>query len=218
VPLRVEAVRVCEVRVGEPELSGLRVHQADEAWDRAVADVCRERVRRVVGALDQRGAEQVGDGEPLAWGECDRRLTDGGCPLRDRDDLVELGLLERHEGGHQLRDRRDRQLLAVVEGREHLARRGVLDEVRLGVHERRCGSAADRERQGERSCEHDWEERDDPQGLQTAATLLDANPLPDSQGDRIEPGIQRQQALDRRVELGRDRLERVAGLDRIVPA
>ena len=119
-------------------------------------------------------------------GERDRRLTDGGCPLRDGDDLVELGVLERHEGGHQLRDRRDRQPLALVEAREHLARRGVLDDVGLGVHERRCGRAADRERQGERGCERDCEERDDPQGLQTAATLLDPDPLPDSQGDRIE--------------------------------
>ena len=54
------------MRVVEPELGGLRVHQPDELLDAAVPDVGGEREGRVVGALDERGGEKVADGQLLA--------------------------------------------------------------------------------------------------------------------------------------------------------
>ena len=62
---RVEPVGPREVRVAEAELVGARVHHRDEARLASVADVVRQRVRSVVGALDQRGLDELADGQAL---------------------------------------------------------------------------------------------------------------------------------------------------------
>ena len=111
---RVEAVRIDEVGVGEPELAGAGVHQVDEARHGAAPDVGGDDVRGVVGALDERGAEQVADRDPLTRPHVDRRLADSGRAAAHRRDLVERRALERDERRHQLRDRRDRKALAGV--------------------------------------------------------------------------------------------------------
>ena len=82
-------------------------------------------------------------------------------------------MLERDERGHQLRDRGHRQLLALVARGQHLARAGVLDEVRLRVDRRRRGGRDD----GKEQRRGESQEEGNP--LHAAATLLDAYPLPD---------------------------------------
>jgi hypothetical protein len=68
---RVEAVRVGEMRVAQAQLSCLRVHHRDEAG-LAPADVLGQCDGGVVRALDQRGLDQVVNGQPLARPEVDR--------------------------------------------------------------------------------------------------------------------------------------------------
>ena len=150
---RVEPVGADEMRVAQPELRGLGVHQRREG--RVVRrDRERERVGGVVRRLDQRTLDQVADGELLAGVEVDRRLADRGGARVDGDDVGELEVLERDEHGHQLRDRRDRQPVVRVRRREHLARARVLDDVRACVDRRRAGARAARAAtSGERSDE-----------------------------------------------------------------
>ena len=206
---RVEAVRIGEVRVGEPELARAGVHQLDEAADRTAADEGGDRVGGVVRALDQRGADQVAQGHALAGSEVDRRLADRSGALGDRGDVVERGVLERDDRGHQLRDRRHRQVLALVVGGQDLAGAGVLDDVCVRVDgRRRCGGDdCEEERRGDRG------EESEP--LHGARTLLDADSLTDRQRDRIDVGVEHEQLLDGRVVLVGDDGERVAGPDHV---
>ena len=90
----VEAVRVLEVRVGEAELVGFRVHQPDETIGRALPDVKRERLGRVVRARDERRAQELGDGELLTRAEVDRRLADARSLRAHADDVGQLRVLE----------------------------------------------------------------------------------------------------------------------------
>jgi hypothetical protein len=123
----VEPVGPDEVRVVEPELRRLPVHQLRERGD-AAADVERERRRRVVRALDQRRLDEVLHGDALAGAEVDRRLADGRRALVDDDDVVGLRPFERDEDRHQLRDRRDRDAVVRPVREQHLAGRAVLDQ------------------------------------------------------------------------------------------
>ena len=65
--VNVQPVWALEVRVGEAHLARLAVHQAHETASAVLsANVIGERVRRVVGALDQHGLEQLLYGQALA--------------------------------------------------------------------------------------------------------------------------------------------------------
>jgi hypothetical protein len=148
VPGRVEPVGAHEVRVVEPELGGLCVHQVDEALQVSIADVERERVCRVVRALDQRGADQVAHGQPLAGADLDRRLADDGRARADGDDVGQTRVLERHEHRHQLRDARDGDPRVRAPRREHVARGRVLDQIRPRRDGRRPGVSGGNEDDG----------------------------------------------------------------------
>ena len=71
---RVEAVRAHVVRVAQPQLRGLVVHQHRERG-KARRDRQGERVGGVVGGLDQRRLHEIRDGEPLVGLEVGARLA-----------------------------------------------------------------------------------------------------------------------------------------------
>ena len=67
---------------------------------------------------------QLAHGDPLAGAQVDRRLADRGRRAgRPSTTSSSVGVLERDEHGHQLRDRRDRQARVARAAREHLAGR-----------------------------------------------------------------------------------------------
>ena len=98
----VEAVRVLEMRRGEPERPSLHVHQRDESLDGAAADVSGKGRGRVVGARDEGCDCKIAHGEALPGLEPDRRFADLRRFPRDRNDVVEAGVLEGDEHCHQL--------------------------------------------------------------------------------------------------------------------
>ena len=127
---RVEAVGRTKCVSRRPSRAPWR-SSADEALDVAAAGVERERLRGVVRALDQRGLDQVADGDPLAGA----RFSDDSPTAAARRSTTTTSsgrALERDEHGHQLRDARDRKR-SSASCAEHLARRAVLDEPRAGV-------------------------------------------------------------------------------------
>src|SRR6185503_7465416 len=73
----VEPVGNDVVRVLETELRRALVHHPDERLHGA-ADVGRERVRSIVGALDERRREKIADLQALAGLQVDRGLADRG--------------------------------------------------------------------------------------------------------------------------------------------
>ena len=75
----------------------------------------------------------------IAWPalEVDRLLPDGRGARVDVHDVRELQVLERDDHRHQLRDRGDRNLVAVVVLGEHLAGDRVHHEPGAGVDDRR---------------------------------------------------------------------------------
>ena len=91
--------------------------------------------------------EYTPDGQPLAGPKVDRGLADRGGPRGDGDDVARLRVLDRQEHRHQLRQARDRNTGLLAVPGEHLARRGVLDHVRPGVHLREGGESGGRERE-----------------------------------------------------------------------
>src|SRR5581483_7226711 len=145
----IEAVRVREVGVAEPELPRLRVHHRHEPG-LAAPDVLGERDRGVVRTLDQRRLDELSNGQLVARLEEDRRLAHARRRAADGDDVVELRVLQRDEDRHQLRDARDRQPLARVARGEDLPSCGVLDEVGARVDVRRGRRRRRREQQRER--------------------------------------------------------------------
>ena len=138
VPALVQAVRVLEVRVGEPELLGFRIHETDEAIGRSAPDVKRESLCRVVRARDERRADEVRHAELLAGTQVDRRLADTRGARAHAHDVGEPRLLERDDGGHQLRDAGHRARAAGLAARQH---RAVLShEVPRGRRDLRLGT------------------------------------------------------------------------------
>jgi hypothetical protein len=157
----VEAVRANEVRVAQSERPGLGVHEPDEALDAAAADVRRERVRGVVRTLDQRGLDEIADGDALALAQVDRRFAHPRGRHINGDHVVQPYALERHEDGHQLGDARDRHPLAGAVLEQHLAGRSVLHEPRAGF-----GAGCRRRRRGGEGSGCDGEGEDEQAPLQ----------------------------------------------------
>jgi hypothetical protein len=155
------SVRADEVRVLESQLLRLGVHQRHEPRAAPASDVEGERLRGVVGALDQGRLDEIVDGDPLARPQVDGRSAGSRGGFGHGDDVVEPGVLERHEHRHQLRDARDRQPLLLVVREQDLAGGAVLDEPRAGVDPRRrtLGDPGERER-------HQQSQEPEPHGAQ----------------------------------------------------
>jgi len=137
------------VRVPESELSRACVHHRHEPGLTSFTDVVGERVRGVVGALDQRALQQLADGDPLAGAEVDRGLAYCSSPRGDGDDVVRLRLLDRQEHGHQLRQAGNGNAGALVILRKHLACLSVLDQVGPRMHLWERGEGRQREGRGD---------------------------------------------------------------------
>ena len=99
------------------------------AFVSSVSGVVGKRNRCIVRALNERGLDEIADGESLAGAQMHRRLADLGCVGAHPHDVVPLRMLERDEHGHQLRDARDRNARPRTVLCEDLAGRGVLDDV-----------------------------------------------------------------------------------------
>jgi hypothetical protein len=95
--------------VVEPERPRALVHQPHE---RALGarDALGERRRRVVARPDQQAAQQVADGHAVAGLQVDQRLAHDPVVGDGAVGVVEVGALEREQGGHQLHGRADRAL------------------------------------------------------------------------------------------------------------
>ena len=143
------------MRVVKTERARFRVHQPRERRE-VGRHGQRERGGRVVRGLDQRALDKLVHGEVLVRAEVDRRLADDRSARVGVDDVGQLVMLQRDEHGHQLRDRGDRQVLACVVGREHVARARVLHDVRPCVHVRR---RRERARRQVTDCYKDYDEQ-----------------------------------------------------------
>jgi hypothetical protein len=104
----VESVGIHVVRVAQPELLGLGVHQRHEALHRAVADVERQRHGSVIRARHEGPEREVAHRHLLTRAKEERRLADPGRRGRDGDELVRFRMLQSDEDRHQLGDARHR--------------------------------------------------------------------------------------------------------------
>jgi hypothetical protein len=119
VPRHIEPVGAHEVSVVEVELDGAPVHHAHESPG-AAAHVRGESVSRIVCALHECGRQEVAHRDALADGEMNRRLADRRSCSPDENALVRPRVLERDEGGHDLRDAGDRDAAIGVPLEEDL--------------------------------------------------------------------------------------------------
>ena len=150
VPGRVQPVGTDEVRVRQAELPRALVHHRDEAGLISLPDVVGQRPGGVVGALNEARFDEVAHGELFPGAEADRRLPDLRRFRWNGDDVVEPGLLEREQNGHELRDAGDRHLAARVPGEQHVSGAPVLDDIRAGVHARSRGEGRGNDREDSR--------------------------------------------------------------------
>ena len=74
--------------------------------------------------------DEISDGDPFTGTQIDRRLAHGGGVRADLHDVVEIGVLERDEHRHQLRDARNRETRPARVLRQNVSRGGVLDHER----------------------------------------------------------------------------------------
>ena len=106
-------MRVGEVRVLEAELDGLLVHELDELVV-GTGDVARDGHRGIVAGLHEQRLEQLVHGQRLTGPQERGRLPHlRGC-RRDGDGGVQVGPLERDDGGHDLGDARHGSALALA--------------------------------------------------------------------------------------------------------
>jgi hypothetical protein len=119
------------MRVVQTELPGAGVHHADEAPERAVANIERQVLGRVVGARQHQRQQQVVDAHALAGDEADLRVGRCGVEVVLGEDLAQVRVLEREQRGHQLRRAGDR---AAGVGRDavELLAGALLDQGRSG--------------------------------------------------------------------------------------
>ena len=173
----VEPVRCDEVRLAQPEPTGLLVHPGDEPRHRPVGGRVRERRRGVVRARDQRRLDELAHRDPLARSERNSGLADPRCEPRHRHDVVELEVLECDEDRHQLGDARDRARLGSGMLREDRPVDAALHEVRLRRDRRRRrrggGERGNRTREQEkyRGAKHRYQ----PAATQISAASLAAS-------------------------------------------
>ena len=88
VPGLIEAVRVDVLGVAQAELPGLRIHERDEAGDRAAADVEASAIAASFALGTSAPIAEVAHRDPLAGAQEERRLADPGGRLRHGDDVV----------------------------------------------------------------------------------------------------------------------------------
>ena len=99
----VEAVGVGVVGVAQAQLLRLVVHHLDEGLHAAGHALCQDHAG-VVAGVDEQAAEQLVDCGLVALGQPGRRLSHARGGGRHGEDLVELGVFQRDDGGHDLGD------------------------------------------------------------------------------------------------------------------
>jgi hypothetical protein len=126
------------VGVAQAEAAGTRVHERDEATGRAT-DARREGGGGVVGAGDEHGPHEVGDGQALACPQARHRLDRQRSVGHRADDVGQLLAVEDDQSRHQLRRGGDRAP-GIGPAREDDVARRRLDEDCGGRSEGgRCG-------------------------------------------------------------------------------